>query len=80
MRSLHFETPQCEALKCEMLVRNMQNWKQKEDLDGTRRLRCSKLLFVGAKPFMKVATRGDAFLIYVLPSPNVEPCPHEIPS
>jgi hypothetical protein len=80
MRSLHFETPQCEALMCEMLVRNMQNWKQKEDLDGTRRLRCSKLLFVGAKPFMKVATRGDAFLIYVFPSPNVEPCPHEIPS
>jgi hypothetical protein len=37
-------------------------------------------LFVGAKTFMKVATRRDAFLIYVLPSPNVEPCPHEIPS
>jgi hypothetical protein len=37
-------------------------------------------LFVEAKTFMKVATRRDAFLIYVLPSPNVEPCPHEIPS
>jgi hypothetical protein len=49
--------------------------KQKEDLDGTRRLRCPKPLFVGAKTFMKVAMRGDAFLIYVLPSPNVEPCP-----
>jgi hypothetical protein len=49
--------------------------KQKEDLDGTRRFRCPKPFFVGAKTFMKVATRGDAFLIYVLPSPNVEPCP-----
>jgi hypothetical protein len=28
---------------------------------------------------MKVATRGDAFLIYVLPSLDVESCPHEIP-
>jgi len=37
-------------------------------------------LFVVAKTFMKVATRRYAFLIYVLPSPNVEPCPHEIPS
>jgi hypothetical protein len=29
---------------------------------------------------MKVATKGDAFLIYDLPSPNDEPHPHEIPS
>jgi hypothetical protein len=29
---------------------------------------------------MKVATKGNAFLIYILLSPNVEPCPHEIPS
>jgi hypothetical protein len=27
---------------------------------------------------MKAATRGDAFFIYVLPSPGVEPHPHEI--
>jgi hypothetical protein len=39
-----------------------------------------KPLFVGAKVFMKVATRGNAFFIYALPSPNVEPRPHEIPS
>jgi hypothetical protein len=58
----------------------MQNLEHKENLDGTRRPRCPKLLFVGAKTFMKVATREDAFLIYVLPSPNVEPHPHEIPS
>jgi hypothetical protein len=37
-------------------------------------------LFVGEKPFMKATTRGNAFLVYVLPSPDVEPCPHEIPS
>ncbi len=52
----------------------MQILKHKEDLDGTRRPRCPKPLFVGAKAFMKVATKWDAFLIYVLPSPNVEPC------
>jgi hypothetical protein len=56
----------------------MQKLKQKEDLDGTRRLRCPKPLFVGAKTFMKATTRGDAFLIYVLPSPNVERHPHKI--
>ncbi len=50
----------------------MQNLKHKENLDGRRRPRCPKPLFVGAKAFMKVAIK--AFLIYVLPSPNVEPC------
>jgi hypothetical protein len=58
----------------------MQILKQNEDLDGIRRPRCPKPLFVGAKTFKKVTTRGDAFLIYVFPSPDVEPCPHEIPS
>jgi hypothetical protein len=29
---------------------------------------------------MKVAMKGDAFLIYAFPSPNVEPHPHQIPS
>jgi hypothetical protein len=52
--------------------------KQKEDLDGTRRLRCPKPLFVGAKTSMKVATRGNAFLIYALPSLDVDPYPHKI--
>jgi hypothetical protein len=37
-------------------------------------------LFVGTKKFMKVAKKGDAFLIYVLPSLDIKPCPHEIPS
>jgi hypothetical protein len=58
----------------------MQKLKQKENVNGTKRPRCPKPLFIGAKAFMKVATRGDAFLIYILPSPNVEPHPHEIPS
>jgi hypothetical protein len=39
-----------------------------------------KLLFVGTKAFMKVPTRGYAFLIYVPPSLDVELHPHEIPS
>jgi hypothetical protein len=33
-----------------------------KDLDGTRRPWSPKLLFVGAKAFMKVATIGDEFL------------------
>jgi hypothetical protein len=43
-------------------------------LDGTRKPRCPKPLFVGTKAFMKVVTKGDALFIYVLPSPNVKPC------
>jgi hypothetical protein len=58
----------------------MQNLKQKKDLNGTRRLRCLKLLFVGTKTFMKATKRGDAFLIYILPLPDVEPHPHDVPS
>jgi hypothetical protein len=80
VKSLHSETPQHEALECETLFKSMKNLKQKENLNGTRRPRCPKLLFVGVKAFTKVVTRGDAFLICVLPSPNVEPHPHEIPS
>jgi len=37
-----------------------------------------KHFFVGTKTFMKATIRGDAFLIYALPSLNVEPHPHEI--
>jgi hypothetical protein len=69
--SLHFETPQHEAMECERLVRSMQNLKQKEDLGGTIRPRCPKPLFVTTKTFVKVTTRGDAFLIYVFPLPYV---------
>jgi hypothetical protein len=29
---------------------------------------------------MKATKKGDAFLIYNFPSPDVEPHPHEIPS
>jgi hypothetical protein len=65
-KSLHFEAPQCKALECETLI------------NGTRKPTCPKPLFVGEKTFMKVATKGDAFFIYILLSPNVEPCPHEI--
>jgi hypothetical protein len=54
--------------------------KQEENLNGTISPRCPKPLFVGAKAFMKVAKIRNAFLIYALPSPNVEPRPHEIPS
>jgi hypothetical protein len=79
MTSLHFETPRHKALEYETLINNMQNLKQKENLDGTKKPRCPKLLFLGAKAFMKVVKKGDAFLIYALPSPDVESCAHEIP-
>jgi hypothetical protein len=36
-------------------------------------------LFVGAKAFMNVAKRGDAFLLYIHPSLDVESRPYEIP-
>jgi hypothetical protein len=79
-RSVHFETPQHEALECETFVRSMQNLKRQGNLNGTKRLRCPKPLFIKKKNFMKVDMKGNAFLIYVFPSPNVEPRPHEIPS
>jgi hypothetical protein len=41
----------------------MQNLKQEEDLGGTRRLRCPKPLFVGAKAFMKATKTRYAFFI-----------------
>jgi hypothetical protein len=35
---------------------------------------------VTTKTFMKIVKRQDAFFIYVFPSPDVEPHPHDIPS
>ncbi len=57
-------------------LESMHNLKQKKDLDDIKRFKCSKFLFVGTKAFMKVATRGNAFLIYVLPPSNVEGSSH----
>jgi hypothetical protein len=56
----------------------MQKLKQEENFNGTRRPRCPKPLFIEAKAFMK-ATK-TRYVIYIFPSPNVEPRPHEIPS
>jgi hypothetical protein len=58
----------------------MQNFEQQGDLNGKRRPRCPKPSFIGTKAFMKATIRGDAFFIYVLPSLDVEPRSHEIPS
>ncbi len=78
LKNLHFETSQHKALESETFVKNMENLKQKDYLDGTRWPRCPKPLFVRAKVFIKVATKGYAFLIYVFPSPHDEPHPHKI--
>ncbi len=53
---------------------------EKRYFNSSRRPKCPKPLFVGAKHFMKATKKGDAFLIYNFPSPDVEPHPHEIPS
>jgi hypothetical protein len=49
-------------------------------VDGIKRPKCPKPLFVEVKAFIKTTMKGDASLIYVFFSPNVEPCSHEIPS
>jgi hypothetical protein len=56
----------------------MQNLKQKENLGNTKRPRCPKHLFLEAKAFMEATKKGNAFFIYVIPSIDVEPCPHKI--
>jgi hypothetical protein len=49
-----------------------KNLKHNGDLGNIKRFRCPKLLVVGAKGFMHVTKKGDAFFIYVLPLLNVE--------
>ncbi len=39
---------------------------------------CFCVLFVRVKTFIQVVKKGNAFLIYTIPSLDVEPCPHEI--
>jgi hypothetical protein len=58
----------------------MQNLKQRENLGNTKRPRCPKHLFLEAKALMQATKKGNAFYIYVIPSIDVEPCPHKIPS
>jgi hypothetical protein len=57
----------CHVIKNKHGVECMQNFKQKEDLGSTIKPRCPKSLFVGAKTFMWVAKKRDAFLIHTLP-------------
>ncbi len=42
--------------------------------------KCWKSLFIGAKTFMHVTKKGDAFLIYVFPMLDAKQLHHEIPS
>ncbi len=58
----------------------MQILKQKKNLGKIKRPKCPKHLFVEAKAFMHATKKGDVFLIYVIPSLNVDPHPHDIPS
>jgi hypothetical protein len=57
----------------------MQN-QQNKDIGGTQKPKCWKSLFIGAKAFMHVIKKGDAFLIYVLPMLDAKSSHHEIPS
>jgi hypothetical protein len=54
--------------------------KHKENLGSIKRPKCPKHLFVEAKAFMHATKKGNALFIYVIPSLNVEPHPHYIPS
>jgi hypothetical protein len=57
----------------------MQILTQKENLGSIKRPKCLKHLFAEAKTFVHATKKGDAFLIYVIPSLSVEPHPHDIP-
>jgi hypothetical protein len=43
-------------------------------------VKSSKALFIGARVFMQVTKKGNAFFIYVLPTSKVELLCHDIPS
>jgi hypothetical protein len=70
----------CHAMETEHENGCKQKLKQKNDFNDVKKPKYSKPLVVGAKVFMQVAKKGDAFFIYVLPMLDVEPCQHEIPS
>jgi len=69
--------PICHVFKDESNeVKCMPNLK---NLVGAQKSKFSKPLFMGAKAFMHVAKKGDAFLIYAFLVADVEPQQHEIP-
>jgi hypothetical protein len=49
LKNLQFETPEHKALECETLVKNMENLKQKEYLDGTNGLDAPSLYLLEQK-------------------------------
>jgi hypothetical protein len=49
-------------------------------LENAQDVKNSKALFVGARSFMQIAKKKDAFLIYVLPTSDIKLFRHEIPS
>jgi hypothetical protein len=70
----------CHVIKIKHGDECMQNLKEKEDFDSTRRRKWHKPLFVRAKVFMKVFKRGDVFYLQFSFIDVDQPCPHEIPS
>ncbi len=93
--TLKHEGPKCEVFirhkfggfhdrACHVLEKKhedgcMQDLQQKKYIDGTRKPKCCKSLFVRPKAFMHATKKGEAFLIYVIPMSNVESLHHDIP-
>jgi hypothetical protein len=95
IKNLHFDVPQKITSNCEKPTsKNIINEGEDYHLDkscikfskcnkclgSTQDVKNSKVLFVGTRTFMQVAKKGKTFLIYVLPTSNVESPHHEIPS
>jgi hypothetical protein len=94
-KNLHFNLPQKITSNCEKPTsKNIisegkdyhldksctKSFECNKCLGSTQDVKSSKVLFVGTRAFVQVAKKGKTFLIYVLPTSDVEPPRHEIPS
>jgi len=56
----------------------MENFNHKKNLAGTCKSKCFKTLFMRVKTLMHVTKKGDAILIYIFHTPDVESHQHEM--
>jgi hypothetical protein len=67
---------------CENITRinqYMQKLKREGDIRGNQGSKHFKPLFVGARTFIQTTKKGDAFLMYAIPTPDPRMQQHEIP-
>jgi hypothetical protein len=80
VKCLHPKTSSCEGKDYHLDESCTKLFECDKYLGSAQDVNRSKALFVGVRAFMHVAKKGNAFLIYVLPTLDVvSPC-HEIPS